>query len=146
MYRNNKKGYTEFYRTIINATNAQPSKIRFQNAFARLCIRSAKLWSSQQGQISQQYRNLHTIFRAIIYREQSETLNKNGRFCNNIEIYTLFSKRLSVENKAKLSQIETQNTSTTVLFIYSSELTYMAFSEIFLRQFSVIPGNTVVWT
>ena len=32
------------------------------------------------------------------------TVNK-GRFCNNIEIDTLISKRLYVENKAKLSQL-----------------------------------------
>ena len=29
---------------------------------------------------------------------------KKGRFCNNIEIYTLISKQLSTENKAKLSR------------------------------------------
>ena len=28
-----------------------------------------------------------------------------GRFCDKIEIYTLIPKRLSVENKAKLSQL-----------------------------------------
>ena len=45
-------------------------------------------------------------FRAIICREQSETLSTNkGRLCNNSQIDTLNSKRLSVENKAKLSQL-----------------------------------------
>ena len=32
-------------------------------------------------------------------------LSNKGRFCNNSEIETLLSKRLSVENKAKLSQL-----------------------------------------
>ena len=37
-------------------------------------------------------------------------LNTNkGRFCNNSEIDTLISKRLSVQNKAKLSQLEIVN-------------------------------------
>ena len=44
-------------------------------------------------------------------------LYKQGRICNNSEIDTLISKRLSVENKAKLSQLETQNTSSAVLSI-----------------------------
>ena len=35
--------------------------------------------------------------------------NNKGRFCNNSEIDTLISKRLSVENKAKLSQLEIVN-------------------------------------
>ena len=35
---------------------------------------------------------------------QAELQNK-GRFCNNSEIDTLISKRLSVENKVKLSQL-----------------------------------------
>ena len=42
----------------------------------------------------------------IVYREQSETLSTNkGKVCNNSEIYTLISKWLSIEKKAKLSQI-----------------------------------------
>ena len=42
----------------------------------------------------------------IICREQSETLSTNkGRVCNNSKIDTLISKRLYVENKAKLSQL-----------------------------------------
>ena len=45
-------------------------------------------------------------------------MNK-GRFCNNSTIDTLIAKHLSVENKAKLSQLETQNTSSAVLFIYN---------------------------
>ena len=44
-----------------------------------------------------------------------------GRFCNNSESDTLISKRVSVENKAKLSQLETQNTSA-VFFIYNFQL------------------------
>ena len=41
----------------------------------------------------------------IICREQKETLSTNkGRFCKNSEINTLISKRLSVENKEKLSK------------------------------------------
>ena len=37
----------------------------------------------------------------------SQTPDKNkGRFCNNSEIYQLILKRLSVENKAKLSQMK----------------------------------------
>ena len=39
-----------------------------------------------------------------------------GRSCNNSKIDTLISKRSSVENKAKLSQLETQNTFSAVLF------------------------------
>ena len=46
-------------------------------------------------------------------------LNKKGRFCNNIEIYTLISKRLSIESQAKLSQLETQNTSLEFALCYS---------------------------
>ena len=38
-------------------------------------------------------------------------------FCNISEYDTLISERLSVENKAKLSQLETRNTSSVVLFI-----------------------------
>ena len=45
-----------------------------------------------------------------------------GRFCNNSKICTLISKRLFVENKVKLSQLETQNTFSTVLFIYNFQL------------------------
>ena len=45
-----------------------------------------------------------------------------GRFCNNSDLETLISKRFSVENKAKLSQLETQNTSSAVLFIYNFQL------------------------
>ena len=60
----------------------------------------------KQAQIFYQLRNSHTEFKEIICREQRETLSTNkGRFCNNSEIYTLISKRLSVENKAKLSQL-----------------------------------------
>ena len=48
----------------------------------------------------------NTNFKATICREQSETLSTNkGRFCNNSEIDRLISKRLSVENKVKLSQL-----------------------------------------
>ena len=51
-------------------------------------------------------KNLHTNFKEMICREQSETLSTNkGRFCNNSETDTLISKRLYVENKAKLSQL-----------------------------------------
>ena len=54
------------------------------------------------GKLVQQNDN----FKAIICREQSETLSTNkGMFCKNSEIDTLISKRLSVENKAKLSQL-----------------------------------------
>ena len=35
--------------------------------------------------------------------------SNQGRFCNNNEIDTLISKRLYVENKAKLSQLEIVN-------------------------------------
>ena len=45
-----------------------------------------------------------------------------GRFCYNSEIDTLISKRWSVENKAKLSELETQNTPSVVLFIYNFQL------------------------
>ena len=45
-----------------------------------------------------------------------------GSFCNNTEIDTLISKRVSVENRAKLSQLETQNTSSAKLFIYNFRL------------------------
>ena len=54
------------------------------------------------------------------------TLNK-GRFCNNSQIDTLISKRLSVENKAKLSQLETQDTSSAALFIYNTQLREFCF-------------------
>ena len=40
--------------------------------------------------------------------KHSHEVNKGG-FCNNSEIDTLISKRLSVENKAKLSQLEIVN-------------------------------------
>ena len=44
-------------------------------------------------------------FKAINCREQSETLPTNkGRCCHNSEIDTRISKRLSEENKAKLSE------------------------------------------
>ena len=47
-----------------------------------------------------------TNFKAIICREQSETLSTNKvRFCNSSEIDAPISKRLPVENKAKLSQL-----------------------------------------
>ena len=50
--------------------------------------------------------NSKLAFKAIIFREQSETISTNkGRFCNNIGIDTLNSKRLSEENKSKLSQL-----------------------------------------
>ena len=46
----------------------------------------------------------------LFCREQSETLSTNkGRFCYNIQIDTLISKWLSVENKAKLSQLKIVN-------------------------------------
>ena len=45
-----------------------------------------------------------------------------GRFCNYSRIVTLISKRLYVENKAKLSQLETENTYSAVLFIYHFQL------------------------
>ena len=45
-----------------------------------------------------------------------------GRFFNTSVIETPISKRLSVENKAKLSQLETQNTSSAVYFIYNFQL------------------------
>ena len=45
-----------------------------------------------------------------------------GRFCNNSEIDTLISKRLSVENKAKLFQLEAQNTSSAVFQFESVSL------------------------
>ena len=49
-------------------------------------------------------------FKAIICREQSETLSiKKGIFYNNSEINTLISKRLPVENKGKLSQLQIVN-------------------------------------
>ena len=55
-------------------------------------------------------------------------MNK-GRFYNNCEIEALISKRLYVDNKAKLSQLETQNTSPAVLFIYnSSRKSFVLFS------------------
>ena len=48
-------------------------------------------------------------------------LSNKGRFCNNSEIDTLISKRLSVKNKAKLSQLEIQTfLCSIVLFTISS--------------------------
>ena len=59
----------------------------------------------------------------IICTEQSETLSTNkGGFCNNSQIETLISKWLSVENKAKLSQLETQNTCSAVLLVETVSL------------------------
>ena len=50
---------------------------------------------------------MHTNFKAIVCIEQSETLATNkSRYCINNEIGTLISKRLSVENKAKFSQVD----------------------------------------
>ena len=40
---------------------------------------------------------------------QSTQSSEQGQFCNNGEIDTLISKRLSVENKAKHSQLEITN-------------------------------------
>ena len=34
-------------------------------------------------------------------------LKEQGQICNNSEFYTLISKRLSAENKAKLCELET---------------------------------------
>ena len=58
------------------------------------------------------------------YRNSFKNLGaeKKGRFCNNSEIDALNSKRLSVENKAKLSQMETNCTSSAVLFICNFQL------------------------
>ena len=53
--------------------------------------------------------------------KQLRDSNKD-RFCDHSEIDTLISKQLSVENKEKLSQLETQNTSSVVLFIYIFQL------------------------
>ena len=40
----------------------------------------------------------------------NNTVEENkGRFCNNSEVDILISKRLSVEKKAKLSQLEIEN-------------------------------------
>ena len=59
----------------------------------------------KQGQICNNS-EIFTSFKAIICREKSKTLSTNkGRFYNNNEINALISKRLSVENKAKLSQL-----------------------------------------
>ena len=62
-------------------------------------------------------------------------VNNKGRFCNNCKIDTLISKWLSVEKKAKLSQLETQNTSSTVLFIFNFQLREFYFLEGQLCQF-----------
>ena len=45
----------------------------------------------------------------IWYPLFSSGLHNKGRFCNNNEIDTLISKQLSVENKAKRSQLEIVN-------------------------------------
>ena len=45
------------------------------------------------------------------------------------KVDTLISKRLSVENEAKLSQLETQNTSSAVLFIYNFQLREFRFVD-----------------
>ena len=67
-----------------------------------------------------------TNFRAIICREQSETLSVNkGRFCNNSEIYTLILKRLSVENKAKLSQLTRADFATIAKLTHSFQSGYL---------------------
>ena len=69
--------------------------------------------------------NLYNVYLYIykyIYITKYSTIYNKGRFYNNSKIDTLISKRLSVKNKAKLSQLETQNTSRAVLFIYNSQL------------------------
>ena len=50
------------------------------------------------------------FFKYFCKTNQCNAMNK-GRFCNNSEINTLISKRLYVKNNARLSQLETQNTS-----------------------------------
>ena len=62
------------------------------------------------------------IVEKIVHSFAIWALCKIDRFGNNSKIYTLISKRLSVENKAKLSQLETQNTCSAVLFIYNFQL------------------------
>ena len=48
--------------------------------------------------------------------------SKSTRKNNMLGYNTLSAKRLSVEDKAKLSQLETQNTSSAVFFIYNFQL------------------------
>ena len=43
--------------------------------------------------------------RSHYFRYATTALYKKGRFCNHSKIDTLISKRLTVENKAKLSQL-----------------------------------------
>ena len=49
------------------------------------------------------------------------TRPNKGRFYNNSEIDTLISKRLSVENKAKLSQLETARADKVIICREQSE-------------------------
>ena len=63
---------------------------------------------------------------SIIQNEQTWQLSpqhNNGKFCNNRKIDIIISKRLYVENKAKLSQL------TRADFVTMSELTHEFQSE-----------------
>ena len=62
------------------------------------------------------YSHLHPLPRSYLHPYNM------GRFFNNSEICTRISKQLSIENKAKLSQLETQNISSAVLFICNFQL------------------------
>ena len=84
--------------------------------------------SSKRG-INSKSQYIVVFFNNLITKTQFKfiAVSNNGRFCNNSKINKLISKRLSAENKAKLSQQETQNTSSTVLFIYNFQLTEFRF-------------------
>ena len=58
-----------------------------------------------------------SVYSLYVFNIVCNHASNKGRFPNNSRIDTLISKRLYVENKAILYQLETQNTSSAVLFI-----------------------------
>ena len=76
-------------------------------------MRENAFWQETESKIKKLWKEGMTKTTLSLYQLGSD----KGRFCNNIETDTVISKRLSVENKAKVSQLETTNPSSAVLFI-----------------------------
>ena len=71
-----------------------------------------------------------------------------GRFCNNSKIDKLISKRLYVENKAKLFQLETQNTCSIVYLKFPVERVLLCSLQIIHLKnqclFAIVSKSTLV--
>ena len=91
--------------------------------------------------IIQSNRHIRQMHNCIQIKCHIKLYPTRGRFSNNSQIDSLISKRLSVENKAKLYQLETQNTSSAVLLILNFQLREFRFVLCQWRKLGKISGG-----